>query len=177
MREWGRFGATLAIWLTVAISLNNLIERFTRVQADFTGIWPNINYNYPTDMVSQEQWQQWQTLISQTEANAQAIMGQVTASMNAQLSANMGPLLLLSLALIIAATISTAFIWRVRAAEAETESRAASEKSKRSPRVDQLMRSLSEAEWQELRYRLTETDGELTMQDEWAQAAQQQRQR
>jgi hypothetical protein len=38
MREWGRFGATLAIWLTVAISLNNLIERFTRVQADFTGI-------------------------------------------------------------------------------------------------------------------------------------------
>ena len=50
MRGRDRLFGTVAIWVAVAIMMNNLLDRFMRVSADFSGLWPPLNFSSYADI-------------------------------------------------------------------------------------------------------------------------------
>lgn len=161
-----RLFATAAIWFAFAIVMNNLLERFTRVNANFNGLWENGPRVFMGPEMSSELWAQYNQAIEQANAVRQQVVAEVTAAMSSQLNANMGPLVLLSAILILAAVVSTVFIWRNAHLDAAEPARAAkaSGKAKRGAannRVELVMNNLDDNELAELRSRL-EAENEPT---------------
>ncbi|HEX2907464.1 MAG TPA: hypothetical protein VHO69_11420 [Phototrophicaceae bacterium] len=164
MRGRERLFATLGIWTAFIVVMNNLIERFTRVSADFTGLWPSI----PMPSVGadgQANWDAYNQIFSEVQNRSTEIFNQVTTSINQQMATNMGPLIVLALAMILAAVLSTYFVWRNAHLEAEPEAKAVKQaaKTKRSQaqnRVELVLDNLDAGELAELRARLETAETE-----------------
>ena len=154
MRGRERLFATAAIWISFAVIMNNLLDRFTRLNADFTGLWPS--FSPPS---GENSWETFQQMMGEAQRVSSQLLSEVTTSMSRQLSDNMGVLVLLSLAVIFAAMMSTIFVWRNAHLEASEPARAvkASGKAKRGAannRVELVMNNLDDNELAELRSRL-----------------------
>lgn len=160
MRGRERLFATVAIWGAFAIIMNNLLERFTQVNANFTGLWENgPQIMIGAGQITPEMWDQYNQAIDRVNTIRQQVVNEVTAAMSQQLNANMGPLVLLATILIIAALLSTFFVWRNAHLDAAEPARAvkASGKAKRGEannRVELVLNNLDDSELAELRSRL-----------------------
>jgi predicted PurR-regulated permease PerM len=157
MRGRERLFATAAIWIAFAIVMNNLINTFTHLYADFSGLWPGFNFYGPQPPMTDAQIANLQEMMDKANELSQTLAGQVNQTIAAQLANNMPTLVILSLALILAATLSTYFVWHK--AHLEPEASAASNrdtgsKVKRGSRVDLVVNALDEEELAELRARL-----------------------
>lgn len=164
MRGRERLFSTAAIWIAFAVMMSNIFDRFMRVTADFTGLWPTYPVTPFADFTSAD-WDRWQQMVSDAQRIAQDLMSQVITGLNQQLDARMGPMVLLALAVTLAAAVSTYFVWRHAEAEAEPEARKAARaaKAKRGEtgsRVDVVINTLDEYELAELRNRLESVENE-----------------
>jgi len=164
MRGRERLLATLAIWVVLGFSLNSLIDRFTQVSMNLYGIWPQFPTFFTAPGQTEPDWQRIEQLSQQITNDSNAIVQQLTSTIDQtvsnQLATYMPILVILSLALILAATVSTVFIWR-SAIAFEPEAAAQNEKTKRQSQVEAFINKLDGRELEELRARLNEnTDGE-----------------
>lgn len=164
MRGRERLFSTAAIWIAFAVMMNNIFERFMRVTADFTGLWPTYPVS-PGGGFTEVDWDRWQQMVSQAQGIAQDLMSQVIAGINQQFDARMGPMILLAFIVTLAAVVSTFFIWRNAGAESEPQARKAAraDKAKRgeaNSRVDVVINTLDEYELAELRNRLETVENE-----------------
>lgn len=164
MRGRERLFSTAAIWIAFAVMMNNIFDRFVRVTADFTGLWP-IYPVTPGGGFTDVDWDRWQQMVSQAQGIAQDLMSQVIAGINQQFDARMGPMILLAFIVTLAAVVSTFFIWRNAGAESEPQARkvARADKAKRgeaNSRVDVVINTLDEYELAELRNRLETVENE-----------------
>lgn len=162
MRGRERLLATLAIWVVLGFSLNSLIDRFTQVSMNLYGIWPQFPSFFPGQ--TEADWEQIEQIGQQIYNDSNMIVQQLTSTIDQtvsnQLATYMPILVILSLALILAATVSTVFIWR-SATAFEPEAAAQNEKTKRQSQVEAFINKLDGRELEELRARLNEnTDGE-----------------
>lgn len=168
MRGRERLFSTLGIWFAAAVIMNTLIDRFTRVSADFSGLWEGGPRLFFGSEFSQEAWQQWQQAIESANAVRNQVVADVTSAMNAQLAAQMEPLVVLLLAVLFAAVVCTVVVWRnAHLDTAESAARAAktSGKAKRGEaanRVELVINTLDDTELAELRSRLEAVDDEPT---------------
>lgn len=165
MRGRERLFATLGIWFAVAVVLNNLLDRFTQINANFNGLWETGPRVVMGPAFTDEMWGEFNQALEQANAVRQQVVTDVTAAMSQQLDANMGPLVLLTLVLIIAAVLSTYFIWRNAHLDAAEPARAAKAtgKAKRGAannRVELVLDTLDETELDELRARLESAESE-----------------
>jgi hypothetical protein len=156
MRGRDRLFGTVAIWFAVAIMMNNLMDRFIRITADFTGLWPPINFY---GEFSTEQFDVMNQITETGNRVGNQIFGEVNDILAHQMSTNLPMFVVLALALIVAATLSTYFVWRNAHLETDTTSQSqptqsSTQKSKRSSRVEQVVNALDEEELAELRLRL-----------------------
>ena len=166
MRGRERLFATLAIWTAFAVVMNNLMDNFVSMSADFSGLWPP--FSYFDSPVANADYNQFSRLMNET---ATQIVTQVDQIITHQMSINMPILVILALALILAATISTVFVWRYAHLETDAaQARRAGQpatKSKRGGRVEQVMKALDEDEIAELRARLVaDEEGETVSLEE-----------
>ncbi|GIL12607.1 MAG: hypothetical protein BroJett038_13270 [Chloroflexota bacterium] len=164
MRGRERLFSTAAIWIAFAVMMNNIFERFMRVTADFTGLWPTYPVS-PGGGFTDVDWDRWQRMVSQAQGIAQDLMSQVIAGINQQFDDRMGPMILLAFIVTLAAVVSTFFIWRNAGAESEPQARKAAraDKAKRgeaNSRVDVVINTLDEYELAELRNRLETVENE-----------------
>ncbi len=162
MRGRDRLFGTVAIWVAVAIMMNNLLDRFLRITADFSGLWPPLNFTYqmspdgsvlPGNPISSLSESQLNEIVNRVGSQ---IISQ-TNDIVARQAGNIPVFVILALALILAATLSTYFIWRHAHVEADAPAQAkrpANAKSKRGSRVEQVVNALDEDEIAELRARL-----------------------
>lgn len=165
MRGRDRLFGTVAIWVAVAVMMNNLLDRLLRVSADFSGLWPPLNFYYqslpdgsvlPGNPISG---------LTDTQINeiGNRIGSQIVSQTNdivAHQASNIPVMVILALALILAATLSTYFIWRNAHLEADApaQHKRSAVKSKRGSRVEQVVNALDEDEIAELRSRLMSAD-------------------
>jgi hypothetical protein len=164
LRGRDRLFATAAIWVTFAFLLNTVVNRFTQVSADFNGLWPNFPfYPGPQPGISEADIVRLQDAYDQATQLSQSMMTTVLESVRAQMASNTSILVILALALILAATLSTFFVWRNAHLETETASPARSSKIKRGGRVEQVINALDDDEIAELRARLVEADADETV--------------
>jgi hypothetical protein len=157
MRGRERLFATAAIWIAFAIVMNNLINTFTRVYADFSGLWPGFNFYGPQAPTTEADFLRLQEMMDQANQLSQMLAAQVNQTIATQLANNIPVLVILSLALILAATLSTYFVWHKAHLEPEAAAkprRDANSKVKRGNRVDLVVNALDEEELAELRARL-----------------------
>jgi hypothetical protein len=167
MRGRDRLFGTVAIWVAVAIMMNNLLDRFIRVTADFSGLWPPLNVMYqsypdapPLPGASNLTVDQLNEVVNRVGPQ---IISQVNDMVARQMATNIPIMVILALALLLAATLSTFFIWRHAHLESDAPAqakRAANVKSKRGSRVEQVVNALDEDEIAELRARLRDADEE-----------------
>jgi hypothetical protein len=168
MRGRDRLFGTVAIWVAVAIMMNNLLDRFLRVTADFSGLWPPLQYTYtlpspsfpPPDTIPNITVDELNEVVNRVGPQ---IVSQVNDVVARQMAANIPIMVILALALILAATLSTFFIWRHAHVEADAPAQAkrtANAKSKRGSRVEQVVNALDEDEIAELRARFRDIDDE-----------------
>ncbi len=169
MRGRERLFATLGIWVAAAVIMNTLIDRLTRVTADFSGLWENGPQVVFGPDFSDQVWSQWQEAIASADAVRNQVAAQVTNAMSAQLDAQMAPLVLLLLAVLLAAVVSTAVIWRnahLDAAQPAARAVKTSGKTKRGEaaanRVELVINTLDDTELAELRSRLEAVEDEPT---------------
>ncbi|MBZ0281253.1 MAG: hypothetical protein K8L97_10975 [Anaerolineae bacterium] len=159
MRGLERLLATVTIWVVFGFMLDSLIGRFTRVSMDLYGIWPQFPTYFTVQGQTEPDWQQIQEISQQISNDSNAIVQQLTTTIsqtvNDQLAANMPILVILALALIMAATVSTVFIWR---SAILPDAVAESEKNKRRSKVEQFVNKLDAHELDELRARIMESD-------------------
>lgn len=165
MRGRERVFATLGIWFAFAVIMNNLLDRFTRLNANFNGLWENGPRVFLGPSFTDEMWTQYNQAIEQANAVRERVVNDVAAAMSQQLDANMGPLVLLATLLILAAVLSTFFVWRNTHLEAAAPARAAKTagKAKRGAaanRVELVLDTLDETELDELRARLETAESE-----------------
>lgn len=166
MRGLERLIATAAIWIAIGSVINNLLDRFARITADFSGFWPSDLTPYLTNSTDSSgnviangiDIPGLQAALAQ---NSQTVLNRVTDSVNAQmaqLNGNMPILVVLCLALLLAATVSTFFIWRKTQHEGSTTQEAntaqSSEKRKRGGKAALVMDMLDADELADLRARL-----------------------
>lgn len=166
MRGRDRLFGTVAIWVAVAIMMNNLLDRFIRITADFSGLWPQLNFSSYADippLPGTPNYDKFNQIVNEVGAQ---ILNQTNDIVARQMSANIPIMVILALALILAATLSTFFIWRHAHLESDTPAQAkrtasaANVKSKRGSRVEQVVNALDEDEIAELRARLHDVDDE-----------------
>jgi hypothetical protein len=167
MRGRDRLFGTVAIWAAVAVMMNNLLDRFIRITADFSGLWPPLQITYqtfpdlpPLPDPNNITAQQLNEVINRTGPQ---IIEQANEVVARQMAANMPIMVILALALILAATLSTYFVWRHAHLEADAPAqakRAATVKTKRGSRVEQVVNALNDEEISELRARLSNADEE-----------------
>jgi hypothetical protein len=160
MRGRERLFGTAAIWIAVAVMMNNLMDRFIQVRADFSGLWPPLQYTFTqlpdaSGVVSDAP----SLTVAELERVANTVGTQIFSEVNnvvaRQMSANIPIMVILALALILAATVSTYFVWRNAHLEADAPARSKSTvKAKRGSRVEQVVNALDEDEIAELRTRL-----------------------
>ncbi len=168
MRGRERLFSTLGIWVAAAVIMNTLIDRLTRVTADFSGLWENGPRVVFGPEFSDQVWSQWQEAITRADAVRNQVATQVTNAMSAQLDAQMGPLVLLLLAVLFAAVVATAVVWRnahLDAAQPAARGVRASGKTKRGEagnRVELVINTLDDTELAELRSRLEVAEDEPT---------------
>jgi len=81
MRGRERLFSTAAIWIAFAVMMNNIFDRFMRVTADFTGLWPTYPVS-PGGGFTDVDWDRWQQMVSQAQGIAQDLMSQVIAGIN-----------------------------------------------------------------------------------------------
>jgi hypothetical protein len=166
MRGRDRLFGTVAIWIAIAIMMNNLLDRFLRITADFSGLWPPLNFTYqslPDGSVLQGNPT---SNLTDTQLNeiVNRVGSQIVTQTNdivARQAGNIPIFVILALALILAATLSTYFIWRHAHVEVDVPSqakRAVNAKTKRGSRVEQVVNALDEDEIAELRARLREAE-------------------
>jgi len=158
MRGRDRLFATVTIWIAFAIVMSNMLDRFTQVVTDFSGLWPPLTFYGDT---SNPTYDQINELINRTGSQIVSQVDQVVAR---QMAASMPILVILSLALILAATLSTYFVWRNAHLDVESSGQTrragqATAKSKRGSRVEQVVNALNDDEIAELRARLVSEDG------------------
>jgi predicted PurR-regulated permease PerM len=161
MRGRERLVATAAIWIAFAIVMNNIVDRFTRVVAEFTGLWPNMSFYGMQAPSTDADWDRLSQAMDSANQISQSLMNQVNESISAQMTSNMPILVILALALILAATLSTYFIWSKAHLEPEAAApsrRGSSMKAKHGSRVQQVVNALDEDELDELRARLWEAE-------------------
>ncbi|MEO8608484.1 MAG: hypothetical protein ABI690_11405 [Chloroflexota bacterium] len=168
MRGRDRLFGTVAIWIAVAIMMNNLLDRFLRITADFSGLWPPLNFTYQT--LPDGSVLPGNAISNLTENQLNEIVNRVgsqiitqTNDIVARQAGNIPIFVILALALILAATLSTFFIWRHAHVEADAPAqakRATNAKSKRGSRVEQVVNALDDDEIAELRARLGDADEE-----------------
>jgi hypothetical protein len=166
MRGRDRLFGTVAIWVAVAVMMNNLLDRLLRISADFSGLWPPITFT--SQMLPDGSVLPGNPASNLTENQiielGNRIGSQIVSQTNdivAHQASNIPVMVILTLALILAATLSTYFIWRNAHIEADAPAqnkRAANVKSKRGSRVEQVVNALDEDEIAELRARLTAAD-------------------
>ena len=167
MRGRDRLFGTVAVWIAVAVMMNNLMDRFIRVTADFTGLWPPMNF------IGEFGPEQFDVMNQITETGNQVgiqIIGEVNDIVARQMSNNLPIFVVLAMALIVAATLSTYFVWRNAHLETDSVSRskhaqAAARKSKRGSRVEQVVNALDEDELAELRMRLESENEALSLEE------------
>jgi hypothetical protein len=169
MRGRDRLFGTVAIWAAVAIMMNNLMDRFLRITADFSGLWPPLQYTYtlpdasfpPPDTIPNLTVDQLNEVVNRTGPQ---IVSQVNDIVARQMASSIPIMVILALALILAAILSTYFVWRHAHLEAAVPApvrrgaSAANVKSKRGSRVEQVVNALDDDEIAELRARLHEVD-------------------
>jgi hypothetical protein len=161
MRGRERLVATVAVWIAFAIVMNNIVDRFTRVSAEFTGLWPNMGFYGSQAPVTDADWDRLNQAMDSANQISQSLMNQVNESISAQMTSNMPILVILALALILAATLSTYFIWSKAHLELEAAAparRGSNVKAKHGSRVEQVVNALDEDELDELRARLWEAE-------------------
>jgi hypothetical protein len=151
-----RLFGTVAIWIAVAVMMNNLMDRFIRITADFSGLWPPMNFS---GEFSPEQFDVMNQITETGNRVGIQIFGEVNDIVARQMSTNMPIFVVLALALIVAATLSTYFVWRNAHLDTDKVSQSrhaqgAARKSKRGSRVDQVVNALDEDELAELSLRL-----------------------
>jgi hypothetical protein len=152
MRGRERLFATAAIWIAFAVMMNTILDRFIRVSGDFFGLWPPMTFygelpaNNPTVTEMEE-------LINRTGTQ---IVQQVDHLVSQHMAAYIPVMVILLLALIFAATLSTYFVWRNAYQEADVPA-TDGVKVKRDGRVQQVMNALDGDELDELRARLVTT--------------------
>ncbi|MBI5667767.1 MAG: hypothetical protein HZC41_07140 [Chloroflexi bacterium] len=159
MRGRERVFATLGIWVAFAVMMNNLLDRFTEVNANFNGLWESGPRVFMGPEMTPEIWEQFNQALDRANAVREQVVADVAAAMSRQLDANMGPLVLLATLLILAAVLSTFFVWRNAHLDAAEPARAvkATGKAKRGAaanRVELVLDTLDETELDELRARL-----------------------
>jgi hypothetical protein len=157
MRGRERLFATAAIWIAFAIVMNNLINTFTHLYADFSGLWPGFNFYGSQAPTTEADFLRLQEMLDQANQLSQTLAAQVNQTIATQMTNNIPVLVILSLALILAATLSTYFVWHKAHLEPEAAakpSRDANSKVKRGNRVDLVVNALDEEELAELRARL-----------------------
>jgi hypothetical protein len=157
MRGRDRLVATAAIWIAFAVVINMMIGTFTNLYADFTGLWPNFNFYGSGGPTTEAEWTRMQEIMDQANQLSQTLTTQVNQHISAQMANNMPILVILSLALILAATLSTYFVWHKAHLEPEavaTPHRSTNSKVKRGSRVDLVVNALDDEELAELRARL-----------------------
>lgn len=153
MRGRERLYATAAIWTAFVIVMNNLLDRFIRVSADFSGLWPPLTY-YGEIPANNPTVDELNALINQTGIQ---IVQQVDYIVARHMATYIPAMVLLILMLILAATLSTFFVWRNAYREAAAPAR--HEKTKGSSRVDLLVNTLDDGELADLRARLAVNHG------------------
>jgi hypothetical protein len=165
MRGRERWFATVAIWGTFAFVMAFLIDRFTRVTADFRDLWSNFSYPYGPygpQPLDENLLAQIRDIQNEAARLSQTLLTEVNQHISAQLAANMPILVILSLALIVAATLSTYFVWQKAHLEPEATPQAkrggSSAKAKRGGRAELVMNTLDDDELAELRARLIEAE-------------------
>ena len=161
MRGRDRLFGTAAVWVAVAIMMNNLLDRFIRVTADFSGLWPPLNFSSYADIPPVPGTPNYETFNQIVNEVGAQILTQTNDIVARQMSTNIPIMVILALALLLAATLSTFFIWRHAHLEAESSAqdrRATTVKTKRGSRVEQVVNALDEDEIAELRTRLIAAD-------------------
>lgn len=157
LRGSDRLVATAIIWIILVMVLNRLQSIFLDgyMNINFQGLWVSFygSTNINPFTMSQLEEVGWRL--------RDPMMTQINQLVQTQMGANIAIMVILALALILAATVSTFAIWRK--AHMETDAapqarRGSQAKVKRGGRVELVMDSLSEDELMELRARLIEAE-------------------
>jgi hypothetical protein len=152
MRRWDRFFATAFIWFVAASLLYMFWDKFTSVRLSFDALWPNVMS--PNEVMNID----WSQISQKTDE----IIRQANLAFQSQLQAQMPMIMALSIALIVAATLSTWFIWRGELHAGPARPAVKGGKAKRGSTVERIVDLLNDDELMELRDRLGMPEDERT---------------
>ena len=156
MSQRDRYWTTLIIWVVFTILILIVFDRVLMVQADFTGLFPpEQTFQYPLAQDAETLNQ----VLAAAQETSPALLEAVRQSIHDQIAQRLPLAMILSVALVAAATACTWFVWRNAGLEAYLAREVVqAEKAKRRSRIEQFMEDLDTDEIEQLRTRLSDTD-------------------